>query len=605
MAALAGLLVGCIASNSPKDVGDASDAAGMDAQVSPPCREDGFGPSAPGAPAATLGPGRYGPLVVCPGEPDHFFVRPGTDEVYQVRVQALAGPGVGLVVGGADETPPTDTVAVEASLGPTELQIRTLSADADTAARYVLEVEAAPRACVPDALERLSGGQGARRVVVCPRSTVRLTAEPTAPPGVVTLRLVAGEALWRTWAGEGLSGHGDRALFAGEALVEPWGPRPVTAWTLENPGRGAVVVEVEATPAGAPGEDAPPGRVRWPYPGDLTGIEVVTWAPTRLLDASTFGPAPGGDAPGTEAVLLGAGQVEVEVEVRSVLKDALVRPLAGSGEGGQPWRFGPLGLEPTASPGAGVSAALGLLAWIRGARDLDALRFGAGSARLVVEYSPGRAARCGTCFAPGAVPRVFLSGLDGEDDAAEPSVVLHEYGHAVAAALGIDESPGGPHDGDRAAPALAWSEGFASFYAAATLGDPVLEDRGPGGVRTLNLETLPSDDARAMGVEGDAESHRVSEYLVAAMLWDLYDNTPTEEPVHLGEALWTLLAEGLAARAVDAGPFGLDLTDVLAVLVCAGPDQAAAVAVVANAVQFPLEAATATCAGGSQVGLNP
>jgi hypothetical protein len=136
------------------------------------------------------------------------------------------------------------------------------------------------------------------------------------------------------------------------------------------------------------------------------------------------------------------------------------------------------------------------------------------------------------------------------------------------------------------------------------LGSPVLQDLGPGGVRTLNLETLPADDARAIGVEGDAERHRVSEYLVASMLWDLYDDTPTEEPAHLGDRLWVLLAEGLAARAVDAGPFGLDLTDVLVVLACTAPDRGA-VAVVADALRFPLEAVSATCADGSQVRLNP
>lgn len=75
----------------------------------------------------------------------------------------------------------------------------------------------------------------------------------------------------------------------------------------------------------------------------------------------------------------------------------------------------------------------------------------------------------GTNFTPGANTAKILQG-----DTFDWDVVLHEFGHYVAFNLGIDTSMGGLHDwadnlgqiyGKNAGDRLAWSEGFATWFA--------------------------------------------------------------------------------------------------------------------------------------------
>ena len=52
--------------------------------------------------------------------------------------------------------------------------------------------------------------------------------------------------------------------------------------------------------------------------------------------------------------------------------------------------------------------------------------------------------------------------LDEYDDV----VLGHEYGHFVMQKYSVSDSPGGGHSSnDRVAPALAWGEGWATFFA--------------------------------------------------------------------------------------------------------------------------------------------
>lgn len=98
-------------------------------------------------------------------------------------------------------------------------------------------------------------------------------------------------------------------------------------------------------------------------------------------------------------------------------------------------------------------------------------------------------------------------------------IVLHELGHAVMHKAMKAKAAGGSHKIDECySPALAWSEGWATFFAAAVALDRADQDakfeflvprRAP-----IRLENVPEDVCRGQS----------NEWRVAAGLWDLYDD---------------------------------------------------------------------------------
>lgn len=100
-------------------------------------------------------------------------------------------------------------------------------------------------------------------------------------------------------------------------------------------------------------------------------------------------------------------------------------------------------------------------------------------------------------------------------------IVLHELGHAVMHGAMQSPNAGGQHKIDECySPKLAWSEGWATFFAAAVALSPADPDarfeflvprRAP-----VRIEKVPEDVCRGQG----------SEWRVAAGLWDLYDTHP-------------------------------------------------------------------------------
>ena len=98
-------------------------------------------------------------------------------------------------------------------------------------------------------------------------------------------------------------------------------------------------------------------------------------------------------------------------------------------------------------------------------------------------------------------------------------VVLHELGHSVMHQSMRAASAGGSHKIDECySPALAWSEGWATFFAGAVRLDPADPDarfeflvprRAP-----IRLENVPEDVCPG----------QANEWRVAAALWDLYDS---------------------------------------------------------------------------------
>jgi hypothetical protein len=112
----------------------------------------------------------------------------------------------------------------------------------------------------------------------------------------------------------------------------------------------------------------------------------------------------------------------------------------------------------------------------------------------------------------------ILGDRDTDSDEYDDAVIVHEYGHMLAAKYSRDDSPGGPHFlGDRLDPRAAWSEGWADFFSAAVRNDPVWRDsKGPNGSQVLRYDLGDSTPA------GDPQPGYWSETSVDTVLWSLY-----------------------------------------------------------------------------------
>jgi hypothetical protein len=105
--------------------------------------------------------------------------------------------------------------------------------------------------------------------------------------------------------------------------------------------------------------------------------------------------------------------------------------------------------------------------------------------------------RWDTAYADGTFFRerdraAYINGDRRRDsDEFDDHVIVHEYAHFLMAALSRESSPGGSHgDGDPLDPRLAWSEGWANFFAAAVLDDPRYIDTGAREGRQLARVTM-------------------------------------------------------------------------------------------------------------------
>jgi hypothetical protein len=112
---------------------------------------------------------------------------------------------------------------------------------------------------------------------------------------------------------------------------------------------------------------------------------------------------------------------------------------------------------------------------------------------------------------------IQLRGHPEDPDEYDDPVILHEFGHYVAHFFSVDTSPGGPHnpfDNEPEDVALAWSEGFATWWGTEVRQDPVYMDSFGTGTFTMEIET-PTFASLLMGPD--------NEMAVAAALWDVSD----------------------------------------------------------------------------------
>lgn len=558
------------------------------------CTDDRFGPSLPDLPAADLDPGTFSDLVLCADQTDWFALAAGPG--FPVTVRASGEAPLRLVMAdGAGVVLAEDVGAAPQVAGRGQVGLRVGIAAVDgAAAPYTLTVESAPPAddCA-DGFEAEEGVvlmRGAVARVVCAGDVDRvglpeaasgslmLEALSTGPTQVALLDEGRAPAL-RWWSGTLAPGERVALRIASPATARL--SLDVRAAGDEPGGVQASLVASEAPPraelSGALGRahrQVTEQGVEQADPRVAAGLVVdVVDADGALLDVGAV------DAAGAFA-LSAPADVEVTLRVRAEAAGprSWVRVVPDGDDA--PWA-----LPVAAVRGGGADLALEVAA---DAPALGALHVAQTAAAglaavepflppagdvapppLVFRWQPERAAACGTCFLPGPQPRVDLSGREADPDEWDDFIVLHELGHYLATLYSRDDSPGGAHDGTPVAPALAWSEGWATFHAAWQLDGPRLLDAKAGGVQLLDVELI--DDARSRGTADGELTGAVSEYLVAAVLWDLHDGPDDADRDGIAltiERIVGVLWGPLRRLALDRGAPGVDLADFLGGLLC-------------------------------------
>lgn len=201
---------------------------------------------------------------------------------------------------------------------------------------------------------------------------------------------------------------------------------------------------------------------------------------------------------------------------------------------------------------------------------------------LLITWAPMQAFECGSCYSGNLI---MLGGGLADPDEFDDDVILHEFGHYFVHNWSHDDSPGGRHDGSPTDPRLAYGEGTATFFASMVSRQDRYRDHKDDRVNIRILELLTGAD-HFFGTENGDLAGPISEYAVAAILWDAHDDSGDSEAhdqLALGdEGSMRILLEGMGSqRDVDIGYNGDDLADWL--------NQAACLEAA------PLEGLTASC----------
>lgn len=186
-----------------------------------------------------------------------------------------------------------------------------------------------------------------------------------------------------------------------------------------------------------------------------------------------------------------------------------------------------------------------------------------------------------------------IQGKDTDRDEYDDCVILRQIYKFAESKISATDNPGGDHDGTRDDPRRAWSEGFATFFAAHARRDQVFVDRNYGGVyrvQFLEDEGSPfSYETSNGGLQG-----YVSELLVSAVLWDLADGTGDDpvmaNPNGVYDAAFNYLGDTTGRAYVGGHGFpGRDFVDFLDGWFARGHGQREAVEQLLEARGFPYD----------------
>jgi hypothetical protein len=164
--------------------------------------------------------------------------------------------------------------------------------------------------------------------------------------------------------------------------------------------------------------------------------------------------------------------------------------------------------------------------------------------------------------------RIYVLSGATDPDEYDDIVLAHEYGHFVMDRYSKSDSRGGSHSSrNRVDPQLAWGEGWASWFAMASLGVTKYLDTNAAGMGvSYSLETLPAD--RPLGNAGGVLHGNLSEAVVAAALLDLHDSSnESKDTISRGTgAIFAVMTRYLQPendKFEDRGERGRDLVDLL------------------------------------------
>jgi hypothetical protein len=170
--------------------------------------------------------------------------------------------------------------------------------------------------------------------------------------------------------------------------------------------------------------------------------------------------------------------------------------------------------------------------------------------------------------------KVYILGMEADTDEYDDVVIGHEYGHVVHSAISKSDSPGGSHSSnDRIVPALAFSEGWATYFGCMANKVTAYMDTKKNGMRTYySIETPPA--GKKKGNKGNKLDGNLSEAIVAAVLMDLDDSTnETKDTISKRTNVWNIMTNYLQSgntKFKDRGKAGRDLVDFLDGWFCLG-----------------------------------
>ncbi|HCP44821.1 MAG TPA: hypothetical protein DIU15_02155 [Deltaproteobacteria bacterium] len=164
---------------------------------------------------------------------------------------------------------------------------------------------------------------------------------------------------------------------------------------------------------------------------------------------------------------------------------------------------------------------------------------------------------------------IYTAGSNSDPDEYDDFVLAHEMGHVAMFLLSESDSPGGAHSPwDRVSPALAWGEGWASYFGSTVLRSGRYIDTRHGGVAVnYSIESLPS--SIPLGTRSGNFSGSISEAVVSAVLWDMHDTTNESKDTLSGlngphwKVLTGYLGEDTDEYDGGRGAGGRDLMDFL------------------------------------------